>query len=322
MNEFNSGTIFNAELYNNFNEQDLPNTGDILEQYVTPSVVNRAQFELRLTPQGGSKYRVQFGLPTFSNGQGVVGHWFIDDVVSLPFSNAVVQLGQHSYTPSKDAGCGPTIEDEQKGMGCTGDTWHWSNFAISNSIPFTIDPGTPDTIGDTNSAVDVKLAQPAPANGFLRFGARAGSVSVSFDGGKTFQPAGERQQIGTGMGTPSVDNSHLANYWMPIPAGVSDVKFKGTGGWWGAGDWYVQDVAVWSSNAPVNAPAPAPTPSPTVAPTVAPSAPAATPTPPAPKPPTPSPTPAPSHHKPPKHHGWHFGWWTIGPWQIGPVNIG
>ena len=304
MDEFNSGTIFTGEVYSNFSSTELHSTDDLLESFVPPSTVNRDQFELRLTPTGG-RYRIQFGLPGVRGANGSTGVWFVDDTVSLPFSEGVVQLGQHSYTPTKDAGCGPTVEGLQKGLVCAPNTWHWSNFSISDAVPFTIDPGTPWAAGDGATA-RVTLSQPSPANSFLRFGARGAGLQVSFDGGRTWTAARERQQTGAGLPTPSVDTYHLQNFWMPMPAGVRDIEFKGQGGWWGS-SWFVQDVAAWSQSAPATTtPAGTPTPS-TPAQTAAPT-------------PTPSPTAAANSHRRSRHGGHGGGggqWW----FQIGPITV-
>src|SRR5207249_10513736 len=183
--------------------------GTLLESLVPPSVVNRARFELRFTPVGG-RYRIQFGLVQSPGSPGV---WFVDATATLPFSRAVCQLGLHSYTPTKDAGCGPTIEDVQRGLGCAPNTWHWSDFSIDNPIPFTIDPATPWAAGDAATA-KVTLSQPSPANSFLRFGARASNLQVSFDGGRSWTAAQERRQGGSGVPSPSVDAYRLGNFWM------------------------------------------------------------------------------------------------------------
>lgn len=312
MDQFNGGTIFEAEALNDFQSADVSSDGgDLLEQYETPSVVNRARFELRITPAGG-RFHVQFGLPDYKNANGTLGHWFVDGTVALPFTQAVFQLAQHSYTPTKDAGCGPTIEDQQRGFSCAANTWHWSDFSISNSVPFTIDTGTPGAAGDA-STVSVTLSQPSPASGYLRFAARATGLQVSFDDGATWQPAQVRQQVGSGIPSPSVDPYHLGNYWMPIPAGVKAVEFRGQGGWWGS-SWFVQDVAVWSTSAPAPQPQAAPSPTPSLAASSS--------------PPTPSTVPTPEERRPAhhssasRHRGVHIGPWWFGPWTIGPWTLG
>src|SRR5205809_5924344 len=150
MGQCNGGAKFIGEVYNGFSATGLKVAADsaLLESFVPPSVVNRARFELRFTPVGG-KYRIQFGLVQNASGSQVV--WFVDDTVSLPFSQAVFQLGLHSYTPTKDAGCGPTIEDVQKHLGCAANTSHWSDFSIDNAVPFTIDPRPPQPAGDATT---------------------------------------------------------------------------------------------------------------------------------------------------------------------------
>jgi hypothetical protein len=299
MDQFNSGTIFKGEVYDNFDSTALKGAGDaLLESFAPPSVVNRARFQLRFTPVAGG-YHIQFGLVQNASGSQVA--WFVDDTVSLPFSQGVFQLGLHSYTPTKDAGCGPTIEDVQKGLGCAPNTWHWSDFAINNAVPFTIDPATPWAAGDAATA-RVTLSRPSPANSFLRFAARGSGLQVSFDGGRSWAAARERQQVGSGVPNPSVDPYHLQSFWMPMPAGVRDIEFKGRGGWWGS-SWFVQDVAAWSETAPTTATEPTPSANPAASASA------------------PTPSPSRSSNQRRRGHGGGGGhgphWW----FKIGPITI-
>ncbi len=79
-----------------------------------PSATIRDTFELRI-----SRTRIQFGMPNYNL-------WWIDTRIpgGLGWSQAVIQLGHHSFNPAGDGGA-PT-------------TWHWDNIGASPSVPFTI----------------------------------------------------------------------------------------------------------------------------------------------------------------------------------------
>ena len=155
---------------------------------------------------------------------------------------------------------------------CVADTWHWSNFGISQSVPFTIINGSPRSANAASTTVNFPAG--APANSFLRFEA-IGTIQMSFDGGHTFQAA-RRQPIIGDHGV--IHDEHFSPYFTPIPAGVSSVLFSGQGGWFGP--WWLRDPSIWSdqntpavvvppaqsnppTQAPVNPPANPPTNPPT-----------------------------------------------------------
>jgi hypothetical protein len=198
-----------------------------VDQVVTPSSITRTTFELDV-----SRTHVRFGMP-------VQNVWWYDQAIpNLGWSQGVLQLGHHSYNPTKE------------GAG-TPNTWHWDNIAISRAGPFTMLKGDQRAIGSIAPATKigngttVMFAAPAPARSFLRFDGMGDSISVSFDGGATWQPAGmHRARI---KGPESV-----SSYWMPVPAGTTKVQIKGTG-WYGSGadgNWIAQDFAIWSRAAP------------------------------------------------------------------------
>jgi hypothetical protein len=268
MDQYNSGTIFRAITTNNFSETTLGSDWwDTLESRLGPSANTRTTFELDLTPT-----HIRFGIPS-------INFWWIDHSMSVNFTQAVLQLGHHSYDPTKGAGCGPPPEEKALGLGCQPDTWHWSNLSISNAIPFTIDQGAPTFTGNNGT---ITLTTPAPANGFLRFAAQSAfdQVNVSFDGGP-FQPAVFANES---KHAPAGNNyGHWDSFWMPIPAGTQTITFQGTDPCCSL-QFSVRDVTVWSQS---NSPIPSPSPSPSISPSPSPS--------PIPSPsPLPSPTPSPS----------------------------
>src|SRR5204863_66418 len=97
---------------------------------------------------------------------------WVDANVSLPFAQGVVQVGHHSYTPTKDAGCGPPPGQTS----CEPDTWHWSDFAISRSGSFGILNG--DLMSAHAGAETVHFPAAAPA-GARDERAPAGAVDLA-----------------------------------------------------------------------------------------------------------------------------------------------
>src|SRR4029077_12742464 len=116
----NNQDVFSASVFNNFAETPLPNAaGTTLQTMLPPSAVTRTGFELHI-----SQNHIRFGIPS-------IGLWWVDTAANIPFSRGVVQLIHHSYDACKD-------QTTTTANPCTADTWHWSNFGISQSIPFTI----------------------------------------------------------------------------------------------------------------------------------------------------------------------------------------
>jgi hypothetical protein len=272
MDQYNHGTIFRADLIQNFQTTSLGSDWwDTLEAVMashgqSPSANVRTPFTLDLTTG-----HLRFGM-TLADGSHF---YWVDHAMSPSFSNGIVQFGHHSYNPTKGDGCGPPPEST---VGCQPNTWHWSNLTISNAVPFTIDQGSPAFGGNAQT---VTLARPAPAGGFLRFAAQSASdaVNVSYDGGP-FQPAtlaneSQHRALGNNYGI-------WDSFWTPIPAGTQTVTFSAAAPCCSLQAAF-RDMTVWSQNAS----SPTPTPSPTATPTPTPS-PSATPT------PTPAPTPTPT----------------------------
>jgi len=185
------------------------------EQFLTPSASIRTTFEVDI-----SQTHIRVGMPAYN-------FWWVDsDIPALGFTQGVVQFGHHSYNPSKDCNFDGT---------CGPNTWHWDNASISPSIPFTIDRGSPIYANDANPVIN--LSAPSPSNGFLRFAGIGSALSVSYDGGVTWTPA-VQQTVSESI------EEHFKSYWMPIPAGTTQIKFSGQAFW--GGDWIVRDVSVWA----------------------------------------------------------------------------
>jgi len=84
----------------------------------------------------------------------------------------------------------------------------------------------------------VSLSAPAPANAYLRFVGIGPNLQVRFDGG-AWQTAHLQLQD-----SRYFKDEHFRNFWMPIPAGTTQVEFRGDR-WWGT-DWHVRNISVWS----------------------------------------------------------------------------
>jgi hypothetical protein len=248
------GTTFQVDLIQNFQATRLPNQDSCVEDNVAASAANRSLFQLDV-----SSNHVRFSMP------GTSSVW-VNDSLQLPFNQGVVQLSHHSYNPDKGCSLHP----------CPG-TFHWSNFAISQALPFTmLRPEQPLSLHEGRNPT-LQLPQPAPANAFLRFIA-IGQIQVSFDGAKSFQPAQQQAQ-------PKHSPEGFASYWTPVPAGTTSIAFKAQPPNGVNLPYWIEDVSVWSRSAPGSAP-PSQAPPPTTAPT---------PTPPTIQSPGPTATPAPAH---------------------------
>jgi hypothetical protein len=212
----------------NFVRAVLPHTGaPALASLVPPSATTRSTFEIDI-----SSSHVRFGLP----GVGAGGAWWVDTNISpLGWSQGIVQLTHHSYNPVKHCGS------------CGVDTWHWSNFSIDKSVPFTILPGVERSVNPAGGATTVHFPAPAPANSALRFsglGPQGTTYNLSYDGGATWVSPSLQQQIGN-------HSEIFSSYWTAVPAGTQTVMFRGNR-WWG-GDWWVRDPAIWSNGQPPGA---------------------------------------------------------------------
>jgi hypothetical protein len=207
-------TYWTALVYRDYAETDLPGTGAApIEEVVGASATIRSTFELDLSPT-----HLRVGVPSKNV-------WYVDAPIALGWTRGVMQLGHHSYNPTK---CDFT---------CTPDTWHWGGVTISRATPFTLIRGAEETVSE--SADTETFPSPAPANAYLRFLAISNESHLrpSFDGGKTWQAP----RLALENPKHHADD-HFASYLTPIPAGTKSVKMQGDE--WYGGDWVAHDFSI------------------------------------------------------------------------------
>lgn len=190
------------------------------ENFLVPSAVVRTPFEVRI-----SRTHIKVGAPTHN-------YWWVDEKMpNLGWDRGVVQFGHHSYTPDKD--CQPEEP-------CRPNTWHWGNVSIEPSAPFTMLKADHRVVGPESSG-PITFAAPAPPDSRLRFSAAGRAISVSVDGGRTWEAAARQPQKKNAEGS-------FSSYFHPIPTGTTEVMLRGEN-WW-AGPWQARDIAIWSLTPP------------------------------------------------------------------------
>jgi hypothetical protein len=218
MDDSEGNSFFRGLVARDFGGDDVTTNSFLsYESFLTPSASRRDTFELRI-----SRTTLKFGMPTYNK-------WWIDTrFADLGWSQGVLQLGHHSYNPTKcDGSCSPN-------------TWHWDNVSISNAVPFVmLKPDQPWV--DSTSRRWVTYQGGAPANSYLRFAGIGSGLQVSFNGGQSWQNAAMHA-------VEQAPEDHFKPYWMPVPAGTSRVDFRGSA--WYGGDWMVRDPAIWSQTLP------------------------------------------------------------------------
>jgi hypothetical protein len=208
---------FRVVVYDDFDAVELELASwEGYETFLTPDARRRDTFELHLSDD-----HIRFGMPDHD-------HWWVDTPIpSLGWTQGVVQLGHHSYTPTKDCPDGR----------CRPGTWHWDDVVIEPAVPFTM-IGADRRHADGGTGGAIRFAAPAPDRAHLRFAGIGDDLAVSYDRGRTWRPAELQRQH-----QDPVDEA-FRSYWMPLPAGTSEVHFRG-GDWWG-GPWMVRDASIWA----------------------------------------------------------------------------
>ncbi|WP_255603941.1 hypothetical protein [Oscillochloris sp. ZM17-4] len=214
--DFNENT-FLAAIYKEFSAYHLDSPihwityDDVLDQ----DAKRRDTFELRI-----SRTHIAFGMPSYNLW------WYDTAIPDLGWDQGVVQFGHHSYNPMKDC-AGP----------CSPNTWHWDNISISPAVPFTIIKGNQYVVNKDSEGTPVRLSSPAPSRASLRFTGMYDGIEVSFDNGTTWRPASLQQ-----IDTSQANMYHFQSYWMPIPAGTTQVYFRNTQ----EAQWLVRSISVWA----------------------------------------------------------------------------
>jgi hypothetical protein len=217
------GNVFIPAIYRNYVKETVShdwyhNWDMILAQHgLQASDVRRDQFEVRL-----SRTHLKVGMPAYNL-------WWVDsDIAPLNWSQGVVQFNHRSYNPEKACDFNLT---------CRPNTWHWDNISMAPAAPFTILRADRRYVGASTSTTTVNFPAPAPADASLRFAGVGEPITLSYDGGRTWQPAVVQ---GRSSGKVEVGNG----YRTPIPAGTHSVQFRGTSQ--GTIGWAVQDISIWA----------------------------------------------------------------------------
>lgn len=213
-------SVFKGFVFRDTTVEELKfNTWGGYEKVVTPSAVRRDTIELRI-----SRTSIKLGMPAYN-------HWWIDTrMADLGWSQGIVQLGHHSYSPFK---CDKA---------CQANTWHRDNVGIEPAVPFTILTGDRRWASE-EAGTTVSFAAPAPPESHLRFAAIGTGMEVSFDGGASWQMA-EPRPIREGK---DATNTFLS-YWTPMPEGATSATLRGRD--WLAGSWHARDFSIWSLTPP------------------------------------------------------------------------
>ncbi len=205
-------TEFEAYVIHDWESQKLPQISGLgYETFLQPDAKRRDTFELRI-----SRTHLSFGMPAYNH------KWVDTTMPSLDWSRGVVQLGHHSYNPTKALNGKPN-------------TWHWDNVEIAPAVPFTAIPADRRYVdGDTPDPV--AFARPATGQAHLRFAAVGDGIEVSFDSRtwQTARTAGQKYNF----------RHKFHSYWMPIPEGTTRVWFRDAST--KHGSWQVKDISIWS----------------------------------------------------------------------------
>jgi hypothetical protein len=205
---------FGGRIFRDFQTEEIPLASGAWQGYdsfLEPSLTKRDTFELRI-----SESHIKFGMPDY-------GFYWIDTAVtSLGWTEGVLQIGHHSYNPTKCSGCSPG-------------TWHWDNIYISSGRPFDMIKADRRYVNAHNNRVSFSAA--APESSHLRFSGIGNNIQVSFNNGLTWQSAQVQPQ-------KKYEQDKFWSYWIPVPAGVQTVRFRSED-WWG-GDWHIRDISIWS----------------------------------------------------------------------------
>jgi hypothetical protein len=221
-----ASSAFIATIYRNFEVTRVSGAipGPTYESFLTPDGRRRDTFQITL-----SGTTLKMGMPAYNVW------WANTSFPALGWKQGVVQFGHHSYNPLKENGC-QSLQIASP-ADCYPNTWHWDNILMTPVKPFTLIKALQRAASVAKGAT-VSFDTPAPANAHLRFAGIGTKLEVSFNGGTTWQAAQMQAHDPT-----KLKEEHFRSYWMPIPAGVQQVKVRGQN--WYSNPWYIRDISIW-----------------------------------------------------------------------------
>jgi hypothetical protein len=193
----NSGTTFDGRVVRDCDESGFTDKWWLgLEKqagWPGQDPTRRDLIVVMITPEGGAHYRVRVSMPEYANIT------WVDEVVEIPFSEGIVQWGQHAYTPDK--ACKEHLGGVCNPDGGSRDTVHWDNFRFNHATPFSI------TSAGSHTADTITLDGP----GYLRFTSHSENPTVN---GQPVSPQ------------PSTlhDSGKAKNFLVEVPAGTYAVS--------------------------------------------------------------------------------------------------
>lgn len=214
MSAFNGQSTFRCNVVNNWVEDEVPSNW--WETLTHSSATIRDTFKLEISPT-----HLKLTSPTMLYGDGSPWTGCDTAISNLGWTSGIVQLGHHSYNPTKDNSGEPA-------------TWHWDNVSISPSIPFTIINADRRYV-DSSTQV-VTFNSPAPTGASLRFSANGSAIQYSLDNGATWLNAVKQAS--------ETDVDRFKGYQTNIPAGTQSVRIRGNNTF--NGPFFAQDFFIWS----------------------------------------------------------------------------
>lgn len=203
-------SFFFAEIIRNFQVEHIIQDQFYIDEVTTPSALVRSTFKLEI-----SKTSLKFGMPDYNR------YWINTNVnPALTWSTGMVQIGHHSYNPTKDGGIPGT--------------WHIDNFSMQPIKPKGII--YPDSRVVTVNGNTVHLPAPTTVDTRMRFNGYVGDyVDVTFD---TSNPV---RVLATASEKPET-RDHFRTFWVDVPIGTQTISFNGPSGFL---YWRIKDISLW-----------------------------------------------------------------------------
>ena len=212
LRSFNDKGVFDASIFRDFNEFEIPGSNTGFETVITPSTM-RSTFEIIIERDHLKVWMPETGLV-----------WIDQDIPDLGFNKGVVQFGHNSYEVFECAsGCdeGPA-------------TWHWDNIELTPAEPMAALAAS-DRFLNAGTSSFVSFPEPAPKRAWVQFTAIGKDLEVSFDGGATWLAA-------TTQHDREVFVWRYRNYWMAVPRGTTRMHVRGTDT--AEHVWQFQDISI------------------------------------------------------------------------------